>query len=167
MPDGQRRPLIGTSLRLGRDPSSDLVLPDDSRVSRSHAELTKTSGQWSLLDLGSSNGTTVNGRRISRHPLRDGDRIQLGRTTLIYVAGNDSKATEIGTDVSGKRPDLTERERQILLLISQGLTDREIGDRLFISASTVRSHLDRIAEKTGQRRRAELTRLALELGIVS
>jgi DNA-binding CsgD family transcriptional regulator len=60
---------------------------------------------------------------------------------------------------------LTERERDVLRLISAGLTDKVIAERLFISANTVRSYLERIREKTGLHRRSELTRLAIELGL--
>lgn len=56
---------------------------------------------------------------------------------------------------------LTPRERDLLDLLAEGLTDAEIAQKLFISIRTVRSHLDRIRDKTGYRRRAELTRLAL------
>jgi DNA-binding CsgD family transcriptional regulator len=143
-----------------------LALTDDLKVSRTHAELQLRDGQWILIDLGSSNGSKVNKRRIEQHPLRDGDLIQLGRTTIVYVGGDDPNATEADTVTRAKLPDLSGRERQVLTLIARGLTDREIGDELFISASTVRSHLDRIGEKTGLRRRAELTRLAVELGMV-
>ena len=58
----------------------------------------------------------------------------------------------------------TDREREILRLVAEGDTDADIAQRLFISVSTVRSHLDRIRDKTGRRRRADLTRLALEVG---
>jgi len=57
---------------------------------------------------------------------------------------------------------LSGREREILSLLADGETDADIADRLFISVSTVRSHLDRIRDKTGHRRRAELARLAFE-----
>jgi DNA-binding NarL/FixJ family response regulator len=57
---------------------------------------------------------------------------------------------------------LTAREREILALLAEGETDADIADCLFISVSTVRSHLDRIRDKTGRRRRAELARLSLE-----
>jgi DNA-binding NarL/FixJ family response regulator len=57
---------------------------------------------------------------------------------------------------------LTDREREILRLVAEGDTDAHISQRLFISVSTVRSHLDRIRDKTGHRRRADLTRLSLE-----
>lgn len=58
---------------------------------------------------------------------------------------------------------LSRRERELILLVAEGLTDQEISQKLFISIRTVRSHLDRIRDKTGCRRRAELTRLALSL----
>lgn len=60
--------------------------------------------------------------------------------------------------------DLTEREREVLGLLASGETDQEIASMLGISVRTVRSHLDRIRAKTGRRRRAELTRLAVESG---
>ena len=64
---------------------------------------------------------------------------------------------------SGK---LSVRERELVTLVAQGQTDAEIAEKLFISVSTVRTHLDRIRDKSGCRRRADLTRLALQEGIV-
>ena len=61
---------------------------------------------------------------------------------------------------------LSPRERDLVGLVAQGRTDAEIAGKLFISVSTVRTHLDRIRDKSGCRRRADLTRLALEEGIV-
>ena len=61
---------------------------------------------------------------------------------------------------------LTPRERELLVLVAQGRTDAQIADELFISIRTVRSHLDRIRDKTGSRRRADLTMLALRAGLV-
>ncbi len=62
---------------------------------------------------------------------------------------------------------LSEREREVLALVAQGERDQDIAEQLFISIRTVRSHLDRIRDKTGRRRRPDLTRLAVEEGIVS
>ncbi len=59
---------------------------------------------------------------------------------------------------------LSPREQEVINLVAEGATDEEIGGRLFISLRTVRSHLDRIRDKTGARRRAELTRVALAAG---
>jgi DNA-binding CsgD family transcriptional regulator len=68
-----------------------------------------------------------------------------------------------GTALPGK---LSARERELVTLVAQGRTDAQIAAQLFISIRTVRSHLDRIRDKTGCRRRADLTRLALAEGLV-
>jgi non-specific serine/threonine protein kinase len=61
---------------------------------------------------------------------------------------------------------LSRRERELVCLVAQGRTDAQIAGLLFISVNTVRSHLDRIRDKTGCHRRADLTRLALQAGLV-
>ena len=61
---------------------------------------------------------------------------------------------------------LSTRERELVTLVAQGRTDAQIAAQLYISIRTVRSHLDRIRDKTGARRRADLTRLALQAGLV-
>ena len=61
---------------------------------------------------------------------------------------------------------LSARERELVTLVAQGATDAQIAAQLYISIRTVRSHLDRIRDKTGARRRADLTRLALAAGLV-
>jgi serine/threonine-protein kinase PknK len=61
---------------------------------------------------------------------------------------------------------LSRRERELVTLVAQGRTDAQIAGQLFISIRTVRSHLDRIRDKTGCRRRADLTRLALQADLV-
>jgi predicted ATPase/DNA-binding CsgD family transcriptional regulator len=61
---------------------------------------------------------------------------------------------------------LSTRERQLIALVAQGRTDAQIATELYISVRTVRSHLDRIRDKSGFRRRADLTRLAVEVGLI-
>lgn len=61
---------------------------------------------------------------------------------------------------------LSSRERELVTLVAQGRTDTQIAGQLYIAVSTVRSHLDRIRDKTSCRRRADLTRLALRAGLV-
>jgi predicted ATPase/DNA-binding CsgD family transcriptional regulator/DNA-binding XRE family transcriptional regulator len=61
---------------------------------------------------------------------------------------------------------LSARERQLVTLVAQGRTNAQIAAQLYISVHTVTSHLDRIRDKTGCRRRADLTRLALGEGLV-
>ena len=77
------------------------------------------------------------------------------------------------TDPGGPQPStaggpdgLSGRERELVTLVAQGRTDAQIAAELYISVRTVRSHLDRIRDKTGCRRRADLTRLALSAGLV-
>ncbi|MCJ1680552.1 FHA domain-containing protein [Streptomyces sp. APSN-46.1] len=68
-------------LRIGRDPGNGLRLTHET-VSRAHAELTFHDGLWVLKDLGSTNGTTVNGRRVTGSAVvRDGDQVGFGRVT--------------------------------------------------------------------------------------
>jgi len=57
-------------------------------------------------------------------------------------------------------------ERELVAFVAQGQTDAQIADKRFIGVSTVRTHLDRIGDKSGCRRRADLTRLALQEGII-
>jgi DNA-binding NarL/FixJ family response regulator len=61
---------------------------------------------------------------------------------------------------------LSPRERELVTLVAQGHTNAEIADQLHISVRTVASHLDRIRDKTGYRRRADLTRLAVTENLV-
>jgi predicted ATPase/DNA-binding CsgD family transcriptional regulator len=61
---------------------------------------------------------------------------------------------------------LSPREQELVTLVARGHTDTQIAGQLYISVRTVRSHLDRIRDKTGYRRRADLTRLALQAGLV-
>ena len=60
---------------------------------------------------------------------------------------------------------LSARERELVALVARGRTDAQIAAKLYISIRTVRSHLDRIGDKTGCRRRVDLTRLALSAGL--
>jgi len=61
---------------------------------------------------------------------------------------------------------LSARERELVALVAQGRTDAQIAAQLYISVRTVHTHLNRIRDKTGCRRRADLTRLALQTGLI-
>jgi hypothetical protein len=77
-------PVEGTA-RIGRSEESEIVLLDPS-VSRSHAVVEIKGGAAAVRDLGSTNGTFVNGRRVEREALRDGDELRLGNTRLRFEA---------------------------------------------------------------------------------
>src|SRR4029077_17212803 len=63
-------------------------------------------------------------------------------------------------------PRLSPRERELVTLIAQGRTDAQIAAQMYITVRTVSSHLDRVRDKTGCRRRADLTRPAFSAGLV-
>ncbi|HEV2439760.1 MAG TPA: DUF3662 and FHA domain-containing protein [bacterium] len=76
-------------LTIGRRADQDIVI-DDPSVSRAHARIHVTDGDAAVEDLGSTNGTALNGRPIgrSRLPVHDGDRIQVGNALLQYRSGS-------------------------------------------------------------------------------
>jgi DNA-binding CsgD family transcriptional regulator len=83
--------------------------------------------------------------------------------------GTPSTRNTAGTPDTAGTPGtqrLSPRERELVTLVARGHTDAQIAAQLFISVRTVSSHLDRIRDKTGCRRRADLTRLALSAGLV-
>ncbi len=83
-PDAPRTVAIpGQALIIGRDPHCHLVLSDPT-VSARHAQITLTPSGYLLTDLGSRNGTWVNGQRVQHHLLRPGDWVRLGNTEFIF-----------------------------------------------------------------------------------
>jgi ABC-type multidrug transport system ATPase subunit len=82
-----RMPLPAKAMRIGRIPDNDLVLPDLD-VSRHHAELRKSpTGSYEIVDLGSHNGTYVNGKRISSQVLTEHDLVSIGHSTFRLKGG--------------------------------------------------------------------------------
>jgi hypothetical protein len=80
---GRRYTLTGPLTVIGRSSACDVAL-DDASASRRHAELRRRGGKTVLVDLDSTNGTLVNGRRVREAPLRAGDRITIGTTTIVF-----------------------------------------------------------------------------------
>ena len=97
---GKRFELRGPSVRIGREKGNGVQL-HDTEVSRFHAEIRWEDDQYILQDLGSSNGTYVNSQLVPRHTLGSGDRVQLGRTLMIFTAGDDPSSAGIvdGVDI--------------------------------------------------------------------
>jgi non-specific serine/threonine protein kinase len=83
---------------------------------------------------------------------------------LAIVVANSAQDRDAGAPAP--RQLLSPRERELVTLVAQGHTNAQIAGRLYISVRTVSSHLDRIRDKTGCRRRADLTRLAVEESLV-
>jgi hypothetical protein len=81
--DGERHPIDKRVLVLGRSQDCDIQLAD-ANVSRRHAEVRREEAAYWLVDLGSTNGMEVNGRRLRQAKLEDGDRITLGSTEVVF-----------------------------------------------------------------------------------
>jgi hypothetical protein len=82
--DDRRYVLDGPRATIGRSKDAECVLRDPN-VSRRHAELRRaTSGDWTIVDLGSTNGVKVNGRRVASSRLSPGDQVTLGETTFSF-----------------------------------------------------------------------------------
>lgn len=86
-------------------------------------------------------------------------------TAIRVVGSGRSYVCAPASHLLGRSPRFTDREQEVLRLLANGATDLEIASQLSISKHTVQSHLDRIGEKTGTRRRSDLTRLAVEHGL--
>lgn len=182
-PDGAAViPLDGEKVTVGRSSSNDVAVAADERASRLHAVLERYPAGWCVRDLGSRNGTFVNGQRVAgERPLRPGDEVRIGTTRLVYRDG-DAGHGESVTQSADPPPDLTRREREVLLALfrpalsgqvfTEPATTREIAAALFVSEAAVKQHLLRLYDKfaihgEGERRRVRLANEALRRGAVS
>jgi signal transduction histidine kinase len=115
---GKRFTLEGDCLRLGRDVSNPIRLRD-TEISRQHAELRRQDQEYLLTDLGSSNGTYLNGQRVREAKLKTGDRIQVGQTVLVFQAGTAASRDELAAKISMIAHAKGERTSSIVQSISQ------------------------------------------------
>jgi DNA-binding CsgD family transcriptional regulator len=85
---------------------------------------------------------------------------------LMLITAEEQPSVAAGSAAVPDVARLSPRERELVILVAQGRTNAQIAAQLYITVRTVSSHLDRIRDKTGCRRRADLTRLALSAGLV-
>lgn len=88
---------LGDFQVVGRLPSNAVPIPDDTGASRQHTRLYRTGGKFFALDLNSKNGTFVNGERVEKAELRDGDVVTVGTTTFRFVV----EAADLAPAASG------------------------------------------------------------------
>ena len=93
--------LIGDVITIGRTPSNDVVI-DDPTVSAEHASLTKSPSGYHLRDLGSTNGTHINGVSITDAELKDGAEIRFGYVTGVFRDATASTDQARGMQVSSE-----------------------------------------------------------------
>ena len=171
-------PLTRERITVGRSEDNDVVLPD-SRVSAVHALLERLGPHWSVRDLGSRNGTEVNGQRLmAERVLHPGDEIHVGASRLIFRA---PRAPASGTtEGPTATPRLTPRERDVLIALCRPLADgslltepasvADIATELVITESAVKKHIANLYDKfdlyDDGRRRGRLANEALGRGAV-
>jgi two-component system, cell cycle response regulator len=85
---GEMYPIDGAESFVGRGANATIRLGDDS-ISRRHVRIVLDGKEVRVEDLGSANGTVLNGERVTAGPLRDGDKIQLGATTILKFTYHD------------------------------------------------------------------------------
>jgi DNA-binding NarL/FixJ family response regulator len=153
----------------------------DSTVSRLHAAIERVTGGWVIQDLGSRNGTFVNGAPVvGPRALRSGDELRCGRTRMVFIAreidGEGSETTPLLAP-----PRLTAREKDLLVALCRPLlggsflaepaSTAQIAAELVVSESAVKKLLGRTYDKFGlvddDRRRGRLASEALRRGAVS
>jgi predicted component of type VI protein secretion system len=176
-----RLELVSGRTTIGKADENDIPVAEDVTASHLHAVLERFPAGWCVSDLGSSNGTWVNGERIwASRRLRHGDEIRVGQTRLVFrdplgTAGAPTEAEEAP-------PALTGRERDVLLALCRPLLARDmftepastraIADELVITQAAVKQHLGNLYDKFGipagdDHRRARLANDALRRGAVS
>ncbi|MGH9274381.1 MAG: FHA domain-containing protein [Acidimicrobiales bacterium] len=166
---------------VGKDENNDVVVEDDPTISRLHAVLEPFAAGWCVTDLGSSNGTYLNGERIwGQHRVRHGDEIRVGRTRLLFRNSTDVGRT--ATETEQETPSITAREHEVLAVLCRPLLDRdlftepssirEIADELVVSDAAVKQHVANLYAKFDiaegvPHRRSRLANEALRRGAVT
>jgi pSer/pThr/pTyr-binding forkhead associated (FHA) protein len=100
--DGQRYPLASPVTVVGRGSDADIRL-DDPGVSRRHVQVQPLGRLVRVVDLGSTNGTLVDGRRVTAADLRDGDSFVLGRTSVTVRIGSSAGVDTASSMLPGLR----------------------------------------------------------------
>ncbi len=173
-------PLQDDPVVVGKSDRSSLRIASDPSMSRVHAVFERLGDIWCVRDLGSKNGTVVNGRAVTgQQALHSGDEVRLGRTRLVFRsdAGTEQSATRVGL----APPELTRRERDVLVALCRPLLEggafrepsetKEIARRLVVTEGAVKQHLLHLYDKfgiygTSERRRVQLANEALARGAV-
>lgn len=145
---------IDDGLIVGRGHHCGLVL-DDETVSTDHAELTRRGSSYLIADLGSRNGTVVNGRVIDRQTrLRSGDVVQIGPFRLelelpkaIPTRARPALTVALTDEEEAVARVLVARYRQGETFAGRPSTRREIAEQLHVSESTVKRRLEALAHK--------------------
>ena len=179
--DHELLPLDADRFTIGSHASNDVVLSADRTVSRLHAVLEEFPAGWSLRDMGSRNGTFVNGQKLSgERVLAPGDEVRIGRARLV-LRGGGHHPEHTATEAAQPPPALTRRERDVLVALCRPVLSgdvftepasiRAVAAELAVSDAAVKQHLlnlyDKFAIYGVENRRLELANQAVRRGAVS
>ena len=181
---GGRQELValeGERMTVGRSDTNDVVLADE-RVSRLHAAFERVADEWLVRDLGSRNGTFVDGDRVlATRPVRPGQEIRIGEAALFLRREGAAEVRE-ATVADKAPPALTPREREVLMALcrpafsgspfTEPASVKDIAKELFVTDAAVKQHLEHMYDKFGLRdesenRRVRLANEAIRRGAVS
>src|SRR5436309_687458 len=176
--------LSGQRVTLGKASTNDVSLEHDATVSRLHAVLENFGQAWAVRDLGSRNGTYVNGERIAAERiLRSGDELRLGSSRLVFWMTRQADGTPADDETETGRsilrpPRLTPRELEVLMVLCRPFVSddpfpepasvRRMASELFVTDAAVKQHLQHLYDKFGIHtegdRRVRLANAAIRLG---
>ncbi len=179
----ERAALEGERVTLGAHRSNAVHIDSDGTVSRLHAILENYGSGWTVRDLGSRNGTYVNGDRlVAERALHPGDELRIGKTRLIFKAFGASGPGRTLPLAGGVVPELTRRERDVLRALCRPLASSEpflqpasiraIAAELVVTEAAVKQHLLHLYEKFGlddqsENRRVRLANEAILRGVLT
>jgi len=166
---GKRIPIDRDELTIGRSDTNDVVL-DDKLVSRLHAIVMRRGDVVLVEDLGSNNGTYVQDERLHAiRQLHDGQTITIGTSRVMFedASASGEETTQIAAGGGMAAPaTFTQRQMQVLRLLARGLSNKQIGERLFVSERTVKAYLSSIFDKLEVGNRSAAITAALRLGLI-
>lgn len=129
---GRQLTLEARNYSLGRRPDMDLIL-DDVMISSEHAQLRFQEGAWAIVDLGSSNGTRLNGKPVSSARLVPGDFVQLGGSRFIFRADADTNTPPASADELALVEKMRDRADQIRTEVGKVIVgQREVLDQVLM-----------------------------------
>jgi predicted component of type VI protein secretion system len=178
--------LSGPRVTLGKAPTNDISLEHDPTVSRLHAILENHGSAWSVRDVGSRNGTFINGEKIeAERVLRSGDELRLGKCRLVFQqtrhAGDPVEEATMVPETAQLPPRLTRREVDVLMVLCRPLVSdnpfpepvsvRQMAGELYVTEAAIKQHLqnlyDKFAIPAEGDRRVRLANEALRRGAVT
>jgi hypothetical protein len=177
--------LSGQRVTIGKADTNLVSLEHDATVSRLHAVLENLGSAWSVRDLGSRNGTYLNGEKISaERVLRSGDELRVGSSRLVFwhvrQAGEPSAKDET-VSAEPAPPRLTRREQEVLVVLCRPLVSdnpfpgpasvRDMALELFVTEAAIKQHLQNLYDKFAippeGERRVRLANEAIRRGAVT